>query len=264
MNLAETIDHLNGIAPLEYAASWDNVGLLIDPSLEKKVKRILLTIDTTPSVLEEAIKKKVDLIISYHPILFHPIQSLSMRSPQQAIAIELIRHKIALYSPHTALDHVTGGVNDWLADQLGAGEVSHLHSLDEHVAGEGRKIVLQRSVTLHTLCEHLKKAFNLSYLRVAKGSKNGSKQLPAVQVQAHLSCEMFKPIATFTGEMSHHEVLAAQRNDTHVILSEHTHTEEAISLSTERSFKNNWVQLYILIFLSGIKILTAHIKSGVS
>ena len=198
--------------------------MLIDPSLEKKVKRILLR-SIPPSVLEEAIKKKVDLIISYHPILFHPIQSLSMRSPQQAIAIELIRHKIALYSPHTALDHVTGGVNDWLADQLGAGEVSHLHSLDEHVAGEGRKIVLQRSVTLHTLCEHLKKAFNLSYLRVAKGSQKRIKTIACCPGAGASLLRDIQADCYFTGEMSHHEVLAAQHNNTHVILSEHTHTE---------------------------------------
>lgn len=91
MNLAETIDRLNGIAPLAYASSWDNVGLLVEPSTKKKVKRVLLTIDTTPSVLDEAIDKKIDLIVSYHPILFHPIQSLSIHAPQQAIAIELIR-----------------------------------------------------------------------------------------------------------------------------------------------------------------------------
>ena len=225
MNLAETIDRLNGRAPLEYASSWDNVGLLIDPSEEKKVKRVLLTIDTTPSVIEEAIDKKIDLIISYHPILFHPIQSLSIHAPQQAIAVELIRHKIALYSPHTALDHITGGVNDWLADRLGAGEVSYIHPLHEDVAGEGRRIVLNRSVSLNALCEHIKKSFKIPYLRVAKGSKKRIKTIACCPGAGASLLRDVQADCYFTGEMSHHEVLAAQHNNTHVILSEHTHTE---------------------------------------
>ena len=64
------------IAPLSHAENWDNVGLLLEPKKNQKIKKILLTIDTTALVVEEAIKNKVNLIISYHPILFDPTNSL--------------------------------------------------------------------------------------------------------------------------------------------------------------------------------------------
>jgi dinuclear metal center YbgI/SA1388 family protein len=225
MNLKETVDHLNRIAPLEYAASWDNVGLIIDPSPHANIQRVLLTIDTTSAVLEEAIRKKIDLIISYHPILFHPIQSLSRQSPNQSIVIELLRHNIALYSPHTALDHITGGVNDWLVNRLGSGEVSFIQPLHEDLAGVGRKIVLDKSVSLTELCQHIKQTFNLSYLRIAKGSQKRIKTIACCPGAGASLLRDVNADCFFTGEMSHHEVLAAQSNNTHVILSEHTHTE---------------------------------------
>jgi len=69
--------------------------------------------------LEEAIKSESEMIISYHPPIFHPFKRLTTQNSKERIILKAIENKIAIYSPHTALDSVSGGVNDWLASGLG-------------------------------------------------------------------------------------------------------------------------------------------------
>ncbi|HBO87572.1 MAG TPA: Nif3-like dinuclear metal center hexameric protein [Verrucomicrobia bacterium] len=225
MKLNQITALLNNIAPLELAADWDNVGLLLEPKPDASIKRVLLSVDLTQSVIEEAIKKKVNLILCYHPILFKPVQSLCMSSPFDRNLLLLIQKKIALYSPHTALDHVIGGVNDWLIDGCGVGEVTFINPSKDQLSGAGRMLSLNRAVSINTLCKRIKSHLHTPYLRVAPGASNnirtiaccagaGASVLTDVQADCYL-----------TGEMSHHDVLAAQATGSTVILSEHTHTE---------------------------------------
>jgi dinuclear metal center YbgI/SA1388 family protein len=127
--LASVIDLLEEIAPLEHAEAWDNVGLLLEPASDRRdaaappsVARALATIDLTDAVVAEALASDVDLIVSYHPPWFQPLKRLSARRPGERVLLAAARAGIAIYSPHTALDAAKGGVNDWLADALGASE----------------------------------------------------------------------------------------------------------------------------------------------
>lgn len=70
MNLSRVTEKLNRFAPLQFAESWDNVGLLIEPSKSKPIARMLLTNDLTSRVLSEALQLNVQMIVSYHPPLF--------------------------------------------------------------------------------------------------------------------------------------------------------------------------------------------------
>jgi dinuclear metal center YbgI/SA1388 family protein len=107
------------LAPPWAAAEWDNVGLLAgDPSWP--AKRILLTIDLTGPVLDEAVRGKADVILAYHPPLFRPVKRLLPdRSTPAGLAAEALARRIAVYSPHTALDTAIGGTNDTLAELAG-------------------------------------------------------------------------------------------------------------------------------------------------
>ena len=248
MKLNQITALLNNIAPLELAADWDNVGLLLEPKPDASIKRVLLSVDLTQSVIEEAIKKKVNLILCYHPILFKPVQSLCMSSPFDRNLLLLIQKKIALYSPHTALDHVIGGVNDWLIDGCGVGEVTFINPSEDQLSGAGRMLTLNRAVSMNTLCKRIKSHLHTPYLRVAPGASNnirtiaccagaGASVLTDVQADCYL-----------TGEMSHHDVLAAQATGSTVILSEHTHTERGflpIYQSIIRKALNASVELII-------------------
>lgn len=116
MQLRELIDALNEIAPTRNAEAWDNVGLIAgDP--DQAVTKVLLTIDYTQDVADEARREGCDAVIAYHPPIFHPIRRLTAPGP----VFDAIRRGVALYSPHTALDVADGGTNDMLADVLGLG-----------------------------------------------------------------------------------------------------------------------------------------------
>ncbi|XP_061082382.1 NIF3-like protein 1 isoform X2 [Conger conger] len=126
MDLSELLEVLEHLAPLSLAEPWDNVGLLVEPSKIHPVKIVLLTNDLTIPVMEEAEAMNCDLIVSYHPPLFRPIKRLLQRDWKQQLAIRAVKAGIAVYSPHTALDSVRGGVNDWLIGGVGSGRVSVL------------------------------------------------------------------------------------------------------------------------------------------
>lgn len=108
---------LDKIAPVRLAQDWDNVGLLVGDN-NKQVKNILLAIDVTQDVVSEAKKLKTDLIISYHPIIWNGLKQVTPTG-QSAVVYELIRLGISVYSIHTSLDVISGGVNDGLADMIG-------------------------------------------------------------------------------------------------------------------------------------------------
>lgn len=78
--LKNVVESLNGFANLKLAASWDNVGLLIEPTEPKDISHILLTNDLTEDVMQEAVDIKTDLILSYHPPIFSPLKSLTTRT----------------------------------------------------------------------------------------------------------------------------------------------------------------------------------------
>jgi len=114
MILSSIIESLETIAPLTSAESWDNVGLLVGDA-NQDISRILLTIDYTPEVAEQAKKSDCGLIVAYHPPIFQPLK----RVLSSSLIFAAIRHGVAIYSPHTALDAAEGGTNDMLADALG-------------------------------------------------------------------------------------------------------------------------------------------------
>jgi len=108
------------LAPLSLAESWDNVGLLVEPSQPKTVRKMLLTNDLTESVMEEAIAASVDLIYSYHPPIFASMKRITNSSWKERIIVKCFENRIAVFSPHTSLDALKGGVNDWLAEAFGS------------------------------------------------------------------------------------------------------------------------------------------------
>jgi len=112
------IQYMEQLAPKYYAVEHDRIGLQLG-TLNKKVERVLVTLDVTAQVVQEAIEKKVDLIIAHHAIIFRPIGSIDTSTPAGKLYEQLIKHDIAVYISHTNLDVAIGGVNDLLADLAG-------------------------------------------------------------------------------------------------------------------------------------------------
>ncbi len=125
MQVEHIVEVLETIAPLQHAADWDNVGLLVG-SPRWETGCIVLTIDLTSAVLREAVDCGAGMIVSYHPPIFEPLPRLTDAEPKQQIVLEAARHGIAIYSSHTALDAAQGGINDWIAEGLGDGDIRAL------------------------------------------------------------------------------------------------------------------------------------------
>lgn len=103
-------------APLRYAYEWDNSGPTI--VTHDSVKKILLAVDVTDDVVDEAIECGCDTIISHHPLIFKPIKKLLPDDPTGSIVLKAVEHGLNLYAAHTSFDCANGGINDLLADDL--------------------------------------------------------------------------------------------------------------------------------------------------
>lgn len=119
--LRELVKKLEAVAPLELAESWDNVGLLLSTDNEQVIKRILLCNDLTENVVKETLPDT--LIFSYHPPIFTPLKKITTNSWKEKLILMCVERKVPIYSPHTSLDAVKGGVTDWLCEGLGKGTV---------------------------------------------------------------------------------------------------------------------------------------------
>ncbi len=140
MIISEVVSALEKIASPSLAAEWDNVGLLAG-SRSWRADKVLLTIDLTETVLREAIDSGVRMIVSYHPPIFEPIKSITDATAQGRMMLQALRERIAIYSPHTALDACEGGLNDWLAEGIGAGDVRALEPFSDLPETEQNNII---------------------------------------------------------------------------------------------------------------------------
>ena len=118
MILQDIINIIESVAPLSYQESWDNSGLQVGDR-NAEIHAALLTVDVTESIVDEAIEKHCDLIISHHPLLFRGLKQLTGSTPQERCVEKAIRHNIAIYSSHTSMDAYLHGVSGKIAEKLG-------------------------------------------------------------------------------------------------------------------------------------------------
>ena len=118
MKITDAIQILEQMSPLAFAEDFDNVGLLVGDSNEE-ISGILVCHDALESVIEEAISKKCNLVVCFHPILFVPIKKITGKNYVEKSIIKAIKNNIAIFAVHTALDNDQNGVNKIFCDALG-------------------------------------------------------------------------------------------------------------------------------------------------
>jgi len=118
MKIADLIDAMGRIAPLELAEPWDNVGLLMGSTDSEIEGPVLLTIDLTEAVAEEAVRLRCAAVMAYHPPIFEAMKRITCETEAGRVALKLLGAGIAVYSPHTSLDAAPNGMTDWLAEGL--------------------------------------------------------------------------------------------------------------------------------------------------
>jgi len=118
MKVRQIIEILEGLAPLAHAEDFDNTGLLVGRP-DAEVSGILVTLDSTEDVVQEAVEVGADLIVSFHPIVFSGLTHLTGSDYVQRVVMDAIRADIAIFSMHTALDNASRGVSDRMAEAIG-------------------------------------------------------------------------------------------------------------------------------------------------
>lgn len=134
MNVQDLVAALETIAPPAYAATWDRVGLLVGDRRRELSGPVFLTIDLTEQVLDEALRQNAGAIVAYHPPIWEPLRRVTSDTPRQRIVMRALGAGLAVYSPHTALDAIPGGVADWLAEGLSGA------TTEGHVEGDCRAL----------------------------------------------------------------------------------------------------------------------------
>ena len=118
MKIKEIINFLEDIAPLYYQEDYDNSGLIIGDK-DQDISNVLITIDCTESVIEEAVSRDCNLIISHHPIIFRGLKKLSEDNYVQRTVNKAIKNDISIYAMHTNLDNIYNGVSSSIAERIG-------------------------------------------------------------------------------------------------------------------------------------------------
>ncbi|ODQ55569.1 NGG1p interacting factor 3 [Saitoella complicata NRRL Y-17804] len=222
--------------------TWDNTGLLLEAPIPHRpaangVSRVLLTIDLTTAVAEEALREGsgVAVIVAYHPIIFRGLKSLTMKDTQQRSLLRLAAAGISIYAPHTAVDAAVGGVNDWLADGVSGGKeheekrevLQNGTKVEGHEdGGMGRLVELKEPLELIELVKRVKKLTGLKYVQVARPQL--LEKVKTIAICAGSGGSLFRGVQAdcfFTGELGHHETLATVENGMSAIICGHTNTE---------------------------------------
>lgn len=135
---------------------YDNIGLIYG-SPEEEVTGILITLDLTPEIALEAVKKKCNLIIEHHPTIFYPIKNIDSRTPLGQVLDVCVKNCISIYAAHTNVDFTDGGLNDKFAELLGCENIIKLDSKDPSSPRIG---TLKNAKTLKELAQQISVRFN--------------------------------------------------------------------------------------------------------
>lgn len=212
MKCSDLICKLEELSPPVYALEWDNSGLLVGGK-KQEIRKVLLSVDVTDEVINEAIEQGVDMIIAHHPLIFRKMKRVVAEDVIGRRILKLVQHSIACYCMHTNFDIM--GMADEAADMLGlsSAEVLEVTYEDElSKEGIGRYGYWKQNGTLLELGEHVKRVFGLEHVtlygdlqspmvKVAISTGSGSDMVP---LAIAAGCD-----AIITGDIGYHCALDA-------------------------------------------------------
>jgi dinuclear metal center YbgI/SA1388 family protein len=177
--VSDIVTVLETLAPVHLAEEWDNVGLQVGHP-DWPAKRVLVALDPTPAVVEEAIQADINVLVTHHPLIFRPLRNLNLATPTGSIIQRLMTRRVAVIAAHTNLDSVQGGINDVLVKILALQNIEILQAApdDEH-AGLGRVGELLQPMAFEALVQDIKQRMALAHIRFA-GQPAGRVQRVAV------------------------------------------------------------------------------------
>lgn len=233
--IEDIIKHMDSLAPEELALEWDNVGLIVGDS-KSQVNTILIALDITDEVIEEAINLKAELIITHHPLIFKSIKNINNKTPLGRKILKLINNGIAVYSSHTNLDITNNGTNDTLFKLLNLQDKQPLMELEKEGYSLGRVGTLDKPVTLKDFSVFVKESLKLTSIRYTGNDEKvirkvglctgASSDYNIFKKAKEKGCDLY-----ITGDIKFHEAQTAMEMDLCLIDATHYASEVIITHS---------------------------------
>ena len=229
MKIKEVIDALERFAPLPLQEGFDNAGLQVGLT-ETEVSGALLCLDVTESIVDEAVEKGCNMIVSHHPLLFHAIKTLSDINYVQRTVMKAIENHVTVVSMHTNLDNAQGGVNFKMAEKIGLEDVRFFDEkmIDNITSGSGVIGVLPSEMDSVAFIDRVKKVFGvecaqcneLLHRKISKVALCGGAGSFLLDDAMKAGADAF-----ITGEMHYHEFFGHEQEIQIAVLG-HYQTEQ--------------------------------------
>ena len=210
VKLTQITAFLEELYPLEYAEDFDNVGLLAG-HCEKDVSKVIVCLDCNKNVVNEAIQKGADFIITHHPVIFSAVKRIADDTDFGKMIVSALENGISIYSAHTNFDSAPNGITDTIAKKLGLSPICNMEG------NLGRLCSVPEDTCAKTLCNKIKEEFKIKnlYSTFTKNRKietvaicNGAGGGSLVQSAQDLSADVY-----ISGDLKHHEISALKIND---------------------------------------------------
>lgn len=229
MNVGQIIEQLEKLAPVSFAESWDNVGLLVG-TRTSNVQRILIALDATDEVIEQAVTLKADLLITHHPMIFSAMKKINDEDFIGRRILKMMQNGISYYAMHTNCDVCV--MNDVAADKIDLRADAVLEVTGEDGQGQevgiGKVGELKEILTLEELAKRVKEAFGIDYVQVT-GDKKQKVTRVAISTGAGKSLVSYaikqKVQVLVTGDIDHHTAIDALAQGVQIIDAGHFGTE---------------------------------------
>ena len=227
-------------APSQLAFKNDNIGLLIGNE-NSLIDSVLVALDISDDIIDEAVNNSVKLIITHHPFIFTPLKTINSQDSKGRMIHKLISNNINVYCAHTNLDASDTGINDYLAKLLNLIDVSILKNVNEEVCcdvyslknkykkyGYGRIGYLESSISLNELCAKVKSALNVNFVdvvgkietKVRKIAVCGGDGSDFIETAYRAGCDVY-----ITGDVRYHDACDARDMGLSIINAGHFATE---------------------------------------
>ena len=245
--VSQIYEAINELAPFSLTMSFDNTGILVGDRT-RTIKKALLALDCTMDVLEEAKKIGAELIITHHPIIFHPMKRIN----EDSVVYHLIRNDIAVISAHTNLDIAEGGVNDALSEAIGLKNCAGLEALENGYLGRvGR---LSETFTAKKFAVKVKEALHASSIKFADAG-NPIQKIALCSgsggdcIEAACAC---KADALLTADVKHNQFIDAVAAGISIFDAGHFDTEDVVIEPLKE---------YLHQKINDVEFVTTHISS---
>ncbi len=245
MKLKDIIAIIEDNYPLELAYDWDNSGLYFG-DIEKEIKKVLVTLDITPQIIDQAIENDADMVLAHHPITMGGIKTLSDGTMLSDMIINAVKNDICIYSAHTNMDTAKNGINQKLAELFDLEDIVVMENDKPYEdCGLGRVGNLKNEMSLSDLCDLVKDKLNTPFVRVC-GEERKVKRIAL----ASGSCSEYVPQAIkkgadviVTADMKYHNCIEYVYDGIAIVDAGHFPTENIAKDMFYDLLKNSDVEI---------------------